>query len=244
MPDTSDTLLEKILAFPIDHPDSSFSFSDRLSRENGWSKAFTQRTILEYKKFIYLIVISDHPMTPSDEVDQVWHLHLTYSRSYWQDLCRDLLGTTIHHDPTQGGQQEGEKYWQQYQSTLEKYQAVFGGEPPDDIWPQPKQRFEDADQFIRSNQSQYWLIKKPSTLLVYAFILPLFLVACVQDDSDSDFLFFIKIAIGVFVVYKVVKWLGGFGGGRGGGRGSGGGMGSGCGGCSTSGCGGGGCGSG
>ena len=41
---------QKIEEFEIDDLDSSFTFSDRLARENDWSIEYTLRAIQEYKK--------------------------------------------------------------------------------------------------------------------------------------------------------------------------------------------------
>jgi hypothetical protein len=80
-------LWKKIESFELDDPQSSFMFTDRLARENGWSIEYAIRTVSEYKRFIFLMCIAEHPLTPSDQVDQVWHLHLLYTESYWIDLC-------------------------------------------------------------------------------------------------------------------------------------------------------------
>jgi hypothetical protein len=79
-------LYKRIQAFALDRPDSQLSFSQRLAKDNGWSLGYTQRAIEEYKKFIFLAVAAGHPVTPSDQIDQVWHLHLTYTRLYWQEF--------------------------------------------------------------------------------------------------------------------------------------------------------------
>src|SRR5215470_1600629 len=82
MPSNSD-LWQRIQDFPMDDPGDAFPFSARLAHENGWSGATAAAAIEEYRKFIYLIGVSDSPLTPSEAVDQVWHLHLLYTRSYW-----------------------------------------------------------------------------------------------------------------------------------------------------------------
>jgi hypothetical protein len=43
-------------------------------RANGWSRPFALRAIEEYRKFVFLALVADHQVTPSDQVDQVWHL--------------------------------------------------------------------------------------------------------------------------------------------------------------------------
>ena len=96
-------LWDRLEAFEPDHPDSEFSFSMRLARDNGWNHEFAKRVIKEYKRFLFLCAEAGHPVTPSEEVDEAWHLHLCYTRSYWNDLCRDIIGKPIHHQPTTGG---------------------------------------------------------------------------------------------------------------------------------------------
>ena len=93
-------LYQRIQAFSLDNPDSDLSFSKRLARDNGWSAEYTQRVIAEYKKFAFLAVVAGHPVTPSDQVDQAWHLHLIYTHSYWGEFCPNVLQTPLHHGPT------------------------------------------------------------------------------------------------------------------------------------------------
>jgi hypothetical protein len=74
-------------------------------------------------------------VTPSDTVDQAWHLHLIYTRHYWQELCDKILGLQLHHEPSAGGTVESNKFERQYEQTIESYKAAFGEAPPADIWP-------------------------------------------------------------------------------------------------------------
>ena len=75
--------------FEIGQLDSELTFAQRLARDNNWDMEFAEECILEYKKYLYLVVIQKKTMTPSDAVDQVWHLHLNYTKSYWIDLCKN-----------------------------------------------------------------------------------------------------------------------------------------------------------
>jgi uncharacterized protein (TIGR04222 family) len=132
----------------------------RLARENGWELAFARRVVDEYKRFVYLAMTAGHEVTPSDEVDQAWHLHLTYTRSYWDELCGKTLGRPLHHGPTRGGQAEGERFREQYAQTLASYRTAFGQEPPPDVWPAASIRFGEATEFVRVNRRRVWLIPK------------------------------------------------------------------------------------
>jgi len=149
----------KIKNFEIDDPTAQFSFSDRLARENSWSLEYALRTVWEYKKFIFLICIVDNPLTPSDQVDQVWHLHLIYTESYWKDFCENTLGRDIQHGPTKGGQSEKDKFNNWYEATKNIYRIKFSQEPPEDIWPSSSIRFGEIN-FSRVNLHRNWVIPK------------------------------------------------------------------------------------
>lgn len=153
-------LWNQILTFPIDDGSPDLPFESRLARENGWSLAFARRVVLEYKRFLYLAVASGQPVTPSEQVDQAWHLHLTYSRSYWERLCKDVLGQPLHHNPTQGGPDEGAKFRAQYEQTLEAYRAAFEQEPPADVWPAGGVRFGEDLREVRVNVARNWVVPK------------------------------------------------------------------------------------
>lgn len=158
-------LWQVIQDFQTDNPVSSLTFTQRLARENDWKMSYAIRAVDEYKKFIYLICVAPHPLTPSDQVDQVWHLHMLYTQSYWKDFCERTLKREIHHGPTKGGKQEAEKFNDWYARTLEMYRAVFLSEPPADIWPHPAKRFSDV-HYKRINVRTNWIIPKPVWLLL------------------------------------------------------------------------------
>jgi hypothetical protein len=152
-------LWNEIKGFELDEPEISLSFTDRLARENGWTIEYSIRAILEYKKFIFLLSITDHPLTPSDQVDQVWHLHLLYTQSYWEDFCENIIKRKIHHGPTKGGETEKTKFTNWYEKTKELYLKVFKSEPPRDIWSSSEIRFSEIN-FVRVNLKRNWIIKK------------------------------------------------------------------------------------
>ncbi len=153
-------LWNEIKNFELDEVEISLSFTDRLARENGWTIEYSIRAILEYKKFIFLLTITNHPLTPSDQVDQVWHLHLLYTQSYWEDFCENLLKRKIHHRPTKGGDNEKSKFTNWYEKTKELYFETFKTKTPKDIWPTSKIRFSEIE-FERVNIKRNWIIKKP-----------------------------------------------------------------------------------
>ena len=152
--------VERVETFSIDSNDKTLRFVDRLARENNWSAQFAERVVLEYKRFCILAMKSGHPVTPSEQVDQAWHLHLTYTRSYWDRFCKEALGRPLHHEPTAGGVSENVKFHDWYAKTLSSYCRVFDAQPPADIWPSPEKRFAHAGAWKWINAGRYWVIPK------------------------------------------------------------------------------------
>lgn len=154
-------LYKRIQAFAFDEEDVQLTFDKRLARENAWSEDYARRVIEEYKRFTFLWMVTNHPVTPSDQVDQVWHLHLTYTHSYWERFCARVLQVSFHHEPTQGGSAESEKFDGWYRQTLQSYKMLFEETPPKDIWPSPAARFGRDLHFVRANTQRKWIVPKP-----------------------------------------------------------------------------------
>jgi hypothetical protein len=138
---TDDPVWLSLQGYEIGPRNAALTFAARLARENRWSPDFAGRVICEYRRFCFLAVTAGHEVTPSDAVDQAWHLHLTYSRDYWERFCPEVLGMPLHHGPTAGGTVERDRYFEQYAQTLKSYEAAFDETPPADIWPAAAQRF-------------------------------------------------------------------------------------------------------
>ncbi|MEM8922338.1 MAG: hypothetical protein AAGD35_02475 [Actinomycetota bacterium] len=265
---TQHALWGRLAGFTIGDVDVAFGFSRRLARDNGWSPAFAERAIEEYKRFLFLGQVAGHPVTPSDEVDQAWHLHLTYTRSYWDDLCGQVLGRPFHHGPTVGGRAEAAKFDDWYDRTLRSYREWFGVEPPADLWPPAAMRFGDAPHYVRLNTRHALVVRRPqlgagvarrlagrtglavgasAVLVGCSGVGAIGLLAQDANVSRSEILIALGVLIALFIL---IGWLADRWGGKGpGGGGFGGpsgndgtGAAGGCGGCAGSGCGGGGCG--
>ncbi len=236
-------LWEKLEGLALDEEGVDFRFSGRLARENGWSAEHTGRVVAEYRKFLYLSAVAGHAVTPSDQVDQVWHLHLCYTRSYWQDLCRGVLGFPLHHGPTKGGKTESAKYADWYGKTLKRYNEEFGEAAPEDIWPMAGRRFAKRD-FRRVDAASHFILRKRTVAGAVGIAGgALLLAGCATHFVAAvplELLFMGFVVLSIVVL--IAKATGG--GGKGGGGGF---FGGGCGGGSCggdSGCGGGGCGGG
>lgn len=156
-----DPLWQEIQSVRLDREDAALPFSARLARENGWPRAYALLVIEEYRRFLYLMCRAGHPVTPSVEVDQAWHLHLLYTESYWQDLA-PRLPVAPHHGPTRGGGKEDEKFTDWYGKTLQSYQRLFGMAPPSHIWPPASLRFAPDQRFVFIDAGRHYVISKAS----------------------------------------------------------------------------------
>lgn len=97
--------------------------------------------ILEYRKFLVMAYLTDNMISPSEQVDQVWHLHMTYTQHY-RATCKTLVEHDFKHSPSEGGQSEGQKFENIYGDTLSFYKSVFTIDAPVDVWESTQQRFD------------------------------------------------------------------------------------------------------
>ena len=96
-----------------------------------WSFEFAALALREYKKFAFLALVSASEITPSEQIDEVWHLHILHTRDY--GIFAKSCGRFLHHSP---GMPSGRpQFNRQYVETQKLYQQVFGEEPPASLWP-------------------------------------------------------------------------------------------------------------
>ena len=249
---TDSALWQRISRFSFDEPDAAFRFSERLARENGWTESFAARAIAEYRRFAYLCCVSADAMTPPVAVDEVWHLHLVYTRNYWQRFCGDALGRPLHHGPTKGGGAERTKFRDWYDRTLALYAREFGVEPPSDLWPPSAVRFDPARQPRKVDPAQVWVIAKPSSTIFRPLPLAVLAITAIamagcslltKEDGSANVGLIVVLGAAAVLVFRLVTpanwWKGGKNGGNGCGSSCGGDSGCGGGGGCGSGCGGG-----
>ena len=95
----------------------------RLRENCGVSKLQAPDWMREVIRFLHLIAHYNERLTPSIDVDNVWHEFILCTKSY-MDFCESQFGRFIHHHP--GGNHK--ENLTQYQRTLELYKSHFG--PP------------------------------------------------------------------------------------------------------------------
>ncbi len=113
---------------------STKAFANKIERKHNWDFNLAMKAIFEYKKFVYLGVISDFAVTPSKIIDVVWHEHLLFTDAY-RTFCNDIIKHEFNHYPElMVDELQTKKFETQFQKTLDLYQSEFGIKPPDAIW--------------------------------------------------------------------------------------------------------------
>lgn len=153
-------LWQRIAAHRFEDPTLPLDFCARLAREQGWRRDEARAAIEEYRRFCFLAMTCAHSVTPSEAVDEVWHLHLTYTRDYWEHFCAEALGAPLHHGPTRGLREDVRRHREDYALTLESYEQRFGA-PPERWWPGTRERFADARRWRRVDTSRHLVLPRP-----------------------------------------------------------------------------------
>ncbi len=194
-------LWARLEGYSFDTGTGSAPFSVKLARAEGWSAAFTARVIGEYRRFLYLTQVSDRQVTPSQIVDAAWHMHLTFTRDYWDDLCLNVIGTPVHHQPC-AGDEEMPRYRNQFAATKALYEAEFGHEPPVEIWGRDKTGRAALKTFARSEVGA----TGPAVYLLWA--VGFAVVSLVLDETGDSTLRFILMAVAIFLLLKaLLRWM-------------------------------------
>lgn len=160
-----------IISYNLAGLGGSFSFIDKLMQEEGWSRSFAEGAILEYKRFCYLAKISGHPVSPSETVDTVWHLHLLYTEEYWNNFCPNVMQRTFHHHPSLGGAAESRKHSLWYADTIASYERIFRELPPEKYWPPLNARFNKAGGVRNGSQKFRYMM---SAILLFGIAILIF----------------------------------------------------------------------
>lgn len=156
-------LWSRIEAHDFEPQGRVLTFTDRLARDHGWTTEEARSVINEYRRFCFLAATSKRELTPSQEVDEVWHLHLTFSQDYWDRWCHSVLRQALHHSPTQGGQPETSRFAEQYACTLAHYESVFG--PPHPVyWPGTTKRFR-RQRYLTVDRDRSIIISWPRCIM-------------------------------------------------------------------------------
>jgi hypothetical protein len=152
--------LNRVLTHQVGN-DGGKAFLRKLATLHGWEDEFALGAYQEYLRFCYLVVThaDQQQLSPSYIVDQVWHLHLTYSQDYWKVFCPSILQFELHHQPANGSQQDAFAMREQYAQTIKRYRTEFG-EIPHEYWPSMLKQLQGVRHTRLVDQSRFWVIPK------------------------------------------------------------------------------------
>ena len=180
---------EKLKNFKVSSNGDLELFWSTLASEYGWSLSYAKEAFSEYKKFLWLAKNSQNRVVPSRVVDKVWHLHMTFTKSYWHELCKNILHFELHHVPSSNNSSSKELDRLGYENTLETYELEFGVPPSAKYWP--------AFSKHKFNMFKY---------VIFPFFIVTFLTAC-SLSSKEDLMTVLKWSVGIYILYKVLKWF-------------------------------------
>lgn len=72
----------------------------KIMKRLGWDRGRVEQAAWSYVQFLHQFVgdKSVKARPPSDDLDEVWHQHILYTRKYAED-CKRFLGFFLHHTP-------------------------------------------------------------------------------------------------------------------------------------------------
>jgi hypothetical protein len=72
---------------------------DRLRHRYGWDEKRIREAVKGYREFLYVAGRdSRNGISPTLDIDEVWHQHMLHANKYEQD-CKKALGQFLHHFP-------------------------------------------------------------------------------------------------------------------------------------------------
>ena len=104
------------------------------------TETLAREYVQEYKKFLIMAACSQFMVSPSEQVDHVWHLHQQCTQEY-REFCNNVFGTYFKHQPSFGGKEETTKFKGIYNQTLDYYKTLFNKSAPSYIWEANDERF-------------------------------------------------------------------------------------------------------
>lgn len=66
--------------------------------ENGLPYEEAEKHFEECIKFLYICTLTDQSLSPSKDLDKIWHTFILFTKDY-QLFCHNYLGKFIHHVP-------------------------------------------------------------------------------------------------------------------------------------------------
>ena len=126
-------------------------FLDNLMNEQLIDINTANKWLLEYRKFLVLVYFSNGDVYPSEQVDQVWRLHASYTQHYRLTYQTFLERDFKYFDPN-GYYHDTSNKGVFYSNSLSLYKAIFLIDTPGEVWETPENRFAPKNiEFMNIN---------------------------------------------------------------------------------------------
>jgi hypothetical protein len=115
-----------------------------LQAQMGQSADMAQRTIEEYRKFLFLAMRAGHQVIPPGPINDAWMAHIESMQNYWEALAQMISERPLIPGVDTKSFASMTDAWA---ATLESYERIFGTKPPLDIWgrgPAPENPWQQA----------------------------------------------------------------------------------------------------
>lgn len=70
----------------------------RVAKDNGIAESEAEDAKASFLRFISLVKVSNHSISPDKKTDAFWHGFLIHTRQY-DEFCKRHFGHFIHHEP-------------------------------------------------------------------------------------------------------------------------------------------------
>lgn len=121
--DTPDTPWNQELWNRIESLDLEFVHK-QLTIRKGWEPERARHAEAKYRRFLYLCIAESFPTVPEEDVDEFWHQHILNTREYAAQT-ESIAGKFLHHEPSSGEPEEGEKLSNRFEMTVVAYERTF-----------------------------------------------------------------------------------------------------------------------
>jgi hypothetical protein len=114
----------------------------RLVRTSDMPPRWAAAAVFEFRRYLGLRAVFNRPIAMlSEDIDEVWHTCIIFTRLY-AELCERAFGGFLHHDPATEAEVDPHRDWQDFEAA---YTHLFGA--PGWLWQlsAPPSKQSDAD---------------------------------------------------------------------------------------------------
>lgn len=95
----------------------------RMVDKYKWTEAESRECFEDLKRFLYMAVIADKPVAPTEKLDEMWHNFILYTLDY-AEFCMTHLSLFVHHRPRRRDDSKSTRNMRQ--ETMDFARELFG----------------------------------------------------------------------------------------------------------------------